>query len=334
MTILIIQSLLLIAIAYIFGCILGSLLKLWFGTAEKTVEVTGARAESTKGLDSAPLASAAELPLAEAAAPPPPPPPPPPSPEPAMAIQSAASVKPASKTPARTKSRPAVPAAGKAKASRAAKPRAASRESEKPVPASPAKKDDLKQIKGIGRQNEARLNALGVTAFEQIAAWTKRDQAEWGERLAFPGRLEREDWVKQAKVLAKGGTTEFSKRVSKGEVQSSMGKGTVGDLGTKPPVLKSARGGKRDNLTLIDGVGNAIEKKLFALGIFHFEQIAKWSAAEATWIGNELGFPGRPERENWVKEAIVLAEGGTTEHSRRVESGEVSTSHKSKPGSK
>ncbi|WP_425305384.1 hypothetical protein [Chthonobacter albigriseus] len=58
--------------------------------------------------------------------------------------------------------------------------------------------DDLKLIKGIGPQNEARLNALGIYHFEQIAAWTP-EEARWvGSYLAFPGRIEREDWVTQA----------------------------------------------------------------------------------------------------------------------------------------
>lgn len=62
--------------------------------------------------------------------------------------------------------------------------------------------DDLKVIKGIGPQNEARLNALGVFHFDQIAAWTP-DEARWvGSYLAFPGRIEREDWVGQARTLS------------------------------------------------------------------------------------------------------------------------------------
>ena len=81
--------------------------------------------------------------------------------------------------------------------------------------------DDLKEIKGIGRQNEDRLQALGIWHFAQIAAWTPAN-VEWvGSYLAFPGRIEREDWVAQAKTLAVGGDTEFAKRVRAGLVESS-----------------------------------------------------------------------------------------------------------------
>lgn len=66
------------------------------------------------------------------------------------------------------------------------------------------KPDDLKLIKGVAEQNETRLHALGIWHFEQIAAWTP-ENVEWiGSYLAFPGRIEREDWVGQAKVLAEG----------------------------------------------------------------------------------------------------------------------------------
>ena len=61
--------------------------------------------------------------------------------------------------------------------------------------------DDLKKIKGIGPQNEARLNALGVYHYRQIAAWTP-EEARWvGAYLAFAGRIERENWIGQANTL-------------------------------------------------------------------------------------------------------------------------------------
>ena len=64
--------------------------------------------------------------------------------------------------------------------------------------------DDLKKIKGIGPKFEGDLNAKGVYYFRQIAAWTKKDVAMIDEIIdSFPGRIERDEWVKQAKVLAK-----------------------------------------------------------------------------------------------------------------------------------
>jgi predicted flap endonuclease-1-like 5' DNA nuclease len=93
------------------------------------------------------------------------------------------------------------------------------------VAARAGRADDLKRIKGIGRQNETRLNALGIWHFEQIAAWTPENVAWVGSYLAFPGRIDREEWVAQAKTLATGGETEFSRRVDAGEVPTSKSEG-------------------------------------------------------------------------------------------------------------
>ena len=88
-------------------------------------------------------------------------------------------------------------------------------------------------------------------------------------------------------------------------------------------------GGKPDNLTLINGIGNVIEKKLHAMGVYHFEQIANWTKAQAEDFSKAVGFPGRAEREGWMKESAVFMKGGTTEHARKVEAGAIPTSRKS-----
>lgn len=79
--------------------------------------------------------------------------------------------------------------------------------------------DDLKMIKGVGPKLEALLNSLGVYHFDQIAGWRKKE-VEWVDQNleGFKGRVSRDEWVKQAKVLAKGGTTDFAKKVKKGGV--------------------------------------------------------------------------------------------------------------------
>jgi NADH-quinone oxidoreductase subunit E len=66
------------------------------------------------------------------------------------------------------------------------------------------KGDNLQRIKGIGRVNEQKLNALGIFHFDQIAGWG-RPEIRWvGTYLAFPGRIDRENWVSQATTLASG----------------------------------------------------------------------------------------------------------------------------------
>lgn len=61
--------------------------------------------------------------------------------------------------------------------------------------------DDLQQIKGIGPKIAGILNELGIHQFEQIAAWSATDVDWVNERLKFKGRIEREEWIPQAKAL-------------------------------------------------------------------------------------------------------------------------------------
>jgi len=48
------------------------------------------------------------------------------------------------------------------------------------------------------------LEKLGITTFQQVADFTAEDIARIDEELNFKGRIERDDWVKQATELAKG----------------------------------------------------------------------------------------------------------------------------------
>ncbi|WP_424981410.1 hypothetical protein [Maritalea sp. S77] len=65
------------------------------------------------------------------------------------------------------------------------------------------KKDDLKKIKGVGPKIESTLNEKGIYHYEQVAAWKRKDVKWFDEELSFKGRIDREEWVKQAKALAK-----------------------------------------------------------------------------------------------------------------------------------
>jgi predicted flap endonuclease-1-like 5' DNA nuclease len=72
--------------------------------------------------------------------------------------------------------------------------------------------DDLKRIRGIGVLIEKKLTSLGVTSYEQVANWTGADIERVSQILDFKGRIERENWIEQARILATGGQTEFSRR--------------------------------------------------------------------------------------------------------------------------
>ncbi|MEE9388948.1 MAG: NADH-quinone oxidoreductase subunit NuoE [Paracoccaceae bacterium] len=101
----------------------------------------------------------------------------------------------------------------------AAKPKTAkpvSSKAKKPRSLKSARKsgaDDLKMIKGVGPKMEKLLNALGFYHYDQVAAWGISDISWVDNNLAgFKGRASRDKWVAQAKILASGDATEFSKR--------------------------------------------------------------------------------------------------------------------------
>lgn len=94
--------------------------------------------------------------------------------------------------------------------------------------------------------------------------------------------------------------------------------------GVKPATLSEARGGSADDLKQIKGIGPKLEKLCNTLGFYHFDQIANWTPAEEAWVDANLeGFKGRVSRDTWIAQAKVLAGGGETEFSKRVEGGDV-----------
>ncbi len=74
----------------------------------------------------------------------------------------------------------------------------------------------------------------------------------------------------------------------------------------KPAVLAAPRDGAPDDLTLIDGVSALQQSTLYALGVYHFDQIAAWSAENIAWVDHYLRLRGRIEDEDWVDQAAAL----------------------------
>ena len=73
--------------------------------------------------------------------------------------------------------------------------------------------DDLTRINGIGPKLQALCYSLGVRRFDQIAKWKKADVTEVDEYLGgFKGRIERDKWVKQAKLLSRGHIAEWESK--------------------------------------------------------------------------------------------------------------------------
>lgn len=276
--------------------------------------------------------------------------------------------------------------------------------------------DDFQRIRAIDGEIEQKLKARGITYFEHIAAWSTSDAKRMGQELDIPGRIEREQWVEQAQILAKGGETYYSRNrrsalkanapspTNASEHRSSIGEEvtTGGSKAEAPSGAAAASHGRSvaemaaaaaaaiaaasasvtrglkpiepisplskvdpkisiparitdaireketvaaspsvsdeavqfeaddnehaDDLKRIRGIGVLIEKRLNAIGIRRYEQIANWTSGDIDRVSRMLEFKGRIERESWVEQARILASGGQTEFSRRVDRGEVDTS--------
>lgn len=208
--------------------------------------------------------------------------------------------------------------------------------------------DRLTRIIGIDPETEQALYAMGVSRYSQIAQWTSADIERVERELNRPGRVGLDNWVEQARILARyAGETESPRPVrlaeairenrdaasrpayeSRNEQRSDL----VGLRSVRSEALRGegvSPGQRVDDLKRIRGIGVLIEKRLNALGVASYEQIANWTGADIDRISTTLDFKGRIERENWVEQARILASGGQTEFSRRVDRGEVDSSRES-----
>lgn len=153
--------------------------------------------------------------------------------EPAAPVDAKApAAAPAPKAEAKPKAAAAPKAEAKPKAAAApkaeAKPKAAAKPKAEPTPAAApaggskpkglkaARKgvaDDLKVIEGIGPAMEKLLNEGGIFHIDQIAAWGPAE-VEWmdGNLKGFKGRVTRDKWVAQAKLIGEVGLEEFLRR--------------------------------------------------------------------------------------------------------------------------
>lgn len=126
-----------------------------------------------------------------------------PAKEKAPAKKAAAKKAPAKKAPAKKAAAPEAATGAGTKPATLDKPRAGGA-------------DDLKMIKGVGPKLEEMLHSLGFYHYDQVAAWKDAEVAWVDQNLkGFKGRATRDAWVEQAKLLAAGEETEFSKRASK-----------------------------------------------------------------------------------------------------------------------
>jgi len=198
------------------------------------------------------------------------------------------------------------------------------------------KADDLKVINGIGPVIEKSLNEEGIYFYQQIADFNE-DNTKWVDNhMAFPGRIHREDWIGQAKVLVGQKSSTSTAATSGSGSGSSSASATTSAVGSglgssgavpdsmKPKLLSSPEGGKADDLKRVKGIGKVLEKNLHAMGIYHYEQLAELTPDNIKWLTDYVSFPeGRIDNENWTGQAKALAEGKQTEYSQRFDKGDT-----------
>jgi predicted flap endonuclease-1-like 5' DNA nuclease len=176
------------------------------------------------------------------------------------------------------------------------------------IPAAVGAADDLLLIKGVGPKLNDVLNGLGITRFDQIAAWSRDDVSKVDGHLeSFSGRIDREEWIPQAKLLAIGNMTEFNRLY--GAVGAAAGVTAAGAIAMTALGIPAAVGAP-DDLLQLKGVGPKLNTLLTGLGITRFDQIGAWTADDVAKVDAELGsFKGRIERESWIEQAGLLATG-------------------------
>ncbi len=251
-------------------------------------------------------------------------------------------------------------------------------------PAIAPSRDVLQRIGSISAELEKLLFSQGITRFTQIASWGTGDIERFDRLLGSQGRIARENWVEQAQILAKGGDTvhsrEYDRRTTapatppqpaaapaavvrpKSITEAIRANAAAASQSASAPAgrpnisglrsvrseaytsatdaataaaaaaaassgsAKVVRSAEIDDLKRIRGIGVLIEKRLNQIGIVNYGQIAEWTTDDIDRVSATLDFKGRIERENWVEQARILAAGGQTEFSRRVDRGEVETS--------
>ena len=202
----------------------------------------------------------------------------------------------------------------------------------------PAPGDDLTRIRAIDRALEAKLHAAGVTRYGEIATWTSDQVRAISETLGFAGRIERENGIEQAHILARGGVTQYATTIARVAPAPTPVPAPVPvepasppDVATRAafaaprreapvaPAAAAPSAGGRENLQRVGGINAEIESVLNAHGVTRYSQVAGWRSADIGRLEGLLGFSGRISRENWIEQAQILANGGATAYSREVD---------------
>ena len=166
--------------------------------------------------------------------------------------------------------------------------------------ATESEKDDLRMISGIGPYIEESLHALNIYTFRQISKFTARDIETIDDAiLYFSGRIERDEWVEQARELA---DSQDKKAALLERIRQRKERIYFDRIGF-------ASKQDADDLTLISGIGGWIKEKLNAIDIYTFQQINNFTEEDVELVTEVIEyFPGRIERDEWILQARELVQ--------------------------
>ena len=143
----------------------------------------------------------------------------------------------------------------------------------------------------------------GATSLKQYEANRQAHNASTALAVELNDTLKRIDgsevpvttpWLGKSKTNAKG-------------AKSSATDSSTGIAPKQPRLLKVARKAGADDLGLIKGIGPKLKALLNAAGIFHFDQISKWTAENVAWADAHFpGFKGCASRDAWPEQADAL----------------------------
>ena len=200
----------------------------------------------------------------------------------------------------------------------------------------------LEQTKEQTSQAEAQAAELATTKTQAARADNlERDLAEMVEKAALVDPLQArvDDLEAQMRSVAEA-SSELDSVLANLAVRDKL----IADLRTRAapesnmalapaplpsntPLMKptfarkshDTRMSQPDNLRRIKGVSPKLEAKLHELGVFHFDQIASWSAEDVAWIDAQLeAFNSDATRGQWISQAKILDAGGETPFSARI----------------
>ena len=180
----------------------------------------------------------------------------------------------------------------------------------RPAATAPAEPEQLPVDEETAQpERPARSIGTSAAAAAALAAATARHQAAQAAMRAKAAEAEQ----KAPPLPAAAGTS--------GQASTVAPRVHAPPPAAPSPASAPAASAAPDDLTRIRAIDGALQKRLNALGVSRFADIAAWRMDDVRYISKALGFRGRIEQENWIEQAQILMSGSETAFSRRSHMG-------------